>query len=123
MQLKEQLLGRSEQQGPSLVDQLKPMVNDPVSDFLVSFMDVADRKGVLDQAFGPQTVADQADSVDQNADPMELLDINDLKLLVGKYLAIPEPMRSQIGNKIKSSMPPQVAQRLDAAVRLVQRGQ
>jgi len=88
--------------------------------FVNELLGIADDLGFLDEAFGPPSVADQADLQDANADPMELLNRDQLTRLVDLFLAIPEPERSQIGNMLRDQLPPQVAERLEAIVRLVQ---
>jgi hypothetical protein len=88
--------------------------------FVNELLGIASDLGFLDEAFGPPSVADQADLQDVNADPMELLSRDQLTRLVDLFLAIPEPERSQIGNMLREQLPPQVAERLEAIVRLVQ---
>ena len=110
------------QQG--LREQLAPMVQDPnagpADDFIAELLSIADDLGFLDEAFGPLSVADQADLLDANADPMEFLNREQLTVLVQKFMVIPEPTRSQIGQKLREQLPPQVAERLEAIVRMVQ---
>ena len=119
--LKDQLLGASEPKTKSFMDQISPLAgNDPAAQFVMSVMDMADRKGVLDDAFKPASVEDRADLLDEKADPLQFLNRDELVELVDKYLAIPEPQRSQIGETLKRELPPQVGQRLDAVVRFVQ---
>lgn len=103
----------------SLSDQLAPLVSNPAEDFLVTMMQMADDKGVLDSSFQDETVEDQYD-VAENPDPMQFLSKEELTLLVQKFMAIPEPLRSQIGEQLRQQLPPQVAQRLDAVVRFVE---
>lgn len=106
-------------QSASLSDQLKPMVTNPVEDFLVTMLQIADDKDVLDASFQEETVEDQMD-VQENVDPLQFLDEQELVLLVTKYLAIPEPTRTQLGEQLRQELPPQVSQRLDAVLRFVQ---
>lgn len=109
---------------PGLREQLAPMVQDPnagpADDFIAELLSIADDLGFLDEAFGPLSVADQADLLDANADPMEFLNREQLTVLVQKFMVIPEPTRSQIGQKLREQLPPQVAERLEAIVRMVQ---
>jgi hypothetical protein len=83
-------------------------------------MSIADDLGVLDDAFGEESVEDQADLQDADADPFELLSREQLTRLVTLFLQIPEPQRSQIANTLRQELPPQVAQRLEGIVRFVQ---
>tara|TARA_R100000781_G_scaffold53762_1_gene35145 strand:- start:2106 stop:2519 length:414 start_codon:yes stop_codon:yes gene_type:complete len=92
----------------------------PVGAFISELLGIADDLGFLDEAFGPETIQDQTDLQDVNADPMEFLNKDQLTTLVNLFLAIPEPQRSQIGNQLRDELPPQVASRLDAIVRFVQ---
>jgi hypothetical protein len=101
-----------------LRSQLSPMVEGPVEDFLVELMAIADEVGILDDAFGEESVEDQVDLQDINSDPMELLNRGQLESLVQKYMAIPEPERSQLGEKLAAELPPQVADRLAAIIRM-----
>jgi hypothetical protein len=104
----------------NLRSQLNPMVQDPVDQFVVELMSIADDLGVLDDAFGEESVEDQADLQDADADPFELLSREQLTRLVTLFLQIPEPQRSQIANTLRQELPPQVAQRLEGIVRFVQ---
>lgn len=105
---------------PSFVDQLKPFNTGPVEDFLITMMSVADNKGVLDSSFGPQTVEDAADLVDEQSDPMQFLSREELMLLVNKFMMIPEPNRTKLANELRTKLPPNVASRLEAIVRFAQ---
>jgi len=91
----------------------------PADDFIAELLSIADDLGFLDEAFGPLSVADQSDLLDENSDPMEFLSKEQLTALVQKFLAIPEPERSEIGNALREQLPPQVAERLEAIVRFV----
>ena len=104
----------------NLRSQLNPMVQDPVDQFVVELMSIADDLGVLDDAFGEESIEDQADLQDADADPFELLSREQLTRLVTLFLQIPEPQRSQIANTLRQELPPQVAQRLEGIVRFVQ---
>ena len=104
----------------NLRSQLNPMVQDPVDRFVVELMSIADDLGVLDDAFGEESVEDQVDLQDVAADPLEFLDEAQLSSLVNLYMQIPEPQRSELGNKLREELPPQVASRLEAIVRFVQ---
>jgi len=85
-------------------------------------MGIADDLGILDDSFGQQSVEDQLD-VAENPDPMQFLSEEQLVSLVDKFVRIPEPQRSQIEQKLKAELPPQVSQRLDAVLRFgMQRG-
>ena len=108
--------------GASVRESIQPLIESPADDFVSELMSIADELGILDSAFGPETVEDQADVLDPKADPMEFLSRQQLTILVQKFLAIPEPQRSQIATELKAQFPPQVAQRLDAIVRMVQGG-
>ena len=103
-------------------EQISPLTQESgaAGAFVNELLGIADDLGFLDEAFGPPSVADQADLQDVNADPMELLSRDQLTRLVDLFLAIPEPERSQIGNMLREQLPPQVAERLEAIVRLVQ---
>jgi hypothetical protein len=92
----------------------------PAGAFISELVGIADDLGFLDEAFGPETVQDQADLQDADADPMEFLNKDQLTRLVNLFMAIPEPQRSQIGNQLRNELPPQVASRLDAIVRFIQ---
>jgi len=92
----------------------------PADDFIAELLSIADDLGFLDEAFGPLSVADRSDLLDENADPMEFLSKEQLTTLVQKFLAIPEPERSRIGDALREQLPPQVASRLEAIVRFVQ---
>jgi hypothetical protein len=98
------------------------MVESPIDDFLAELLSIADDVGVLDQAFQEPTVEDQVDLQDTQADPLQFLSREQLTILIQKFLAIPEPERGQLGAQLKEQLPPQVAQRLDAIVRMVQGG-
>ncbi len=102
----------------SMRDHLKPFNSGPVEDFLIELLGVADDLGVLDKSFGPPSVADQLDVMDQNSDPMQFLNRQQLESLISKFMAIPEPQRSQIAEKLKQSLPPQVVERLSSIMRL-----
>jgi len=104
----------------NLRSQLSPMVQDPMDQFVVELMSIADDLGVLDDAFGEESVEDQVDLQDVAADPLEFLDEAQLSSLVNLYMQIPEPQRSELGNKLREELPPQVASRLEAIVRFVQ---
>lgn len=101
------------------MDTMGPMVTNPAEDFLVTMMQIADNHGILDQAFGPGSVEDQMD-VAQAPDPMQFLDREELMTLVTKFMAIPEPQRTEIANTLRQELPPQVSQRLDAVLRFSQ---
>jgi hypothetical protein len=103
-------------------EQINPLTQESgaAGAFVNELLGIADDLGFLDEAFGPPSVADQADLQDVNADPMELLSRDQLTRLVDLFLAIPEPERSRIGNMLREQLPPQVAERLEAIVRLVQ---
>jgi len=112
-------------QGPEAADfrsHMSPLTEGggPAGAFVNELLGIADDLGFLDEAFGTPTVADEADLQDAGADPMELLSREQLTRLVDLFLAIPEPQRSQIGNMLRDQLPPQVAERLEAIVRLVQ---
>lgn len=102
----------------SMRDQLKSFNSGPVEDFLIELLGVADDLGVLDKSFGPPSVEDQLDVMDQNSDPMEFLNRQQLESLISKFMAIPEPQRSQIADKLKQELPPQVVKRLSSIMRL-----
>ncbi len=108
--------------GPSMRESLSPMVESPIDDFLAELLSIADDVGILDQAFQEPTVEDQVDLQDTQADPLQFLSREQLTILIQKFLAIPEPERGQLGAQLKEQLPPQVAQRLDAIVRMVQGG-
>ena len=105
------------QAADNLRDQLSPMITNEMEDFVVELMAVADDLGVLDSAFGQESVQDQADLQDAAADPMQFLNENQLIQLVTKFQAIPEPDRSKMEQLLRTELPPQVAQRLDAVLR------
>ena len=111
-----------EPQSTGFREQIGPLAESsgPAGAFISELMGIADDLGMLDEAFGPETVQDQTDLQDVNADPMEFLNKDQLTRLVNLFLAIPEPQRSQIGNKLRDELPPQVASRLDAIIRFVQ---
>jgi hypothetical protein len=96
-----------------------PLVQSPADDFIHELMSIADELGIVDEVFQEETVGDQVDTLDVKADPMEFLSKQQLTTLVQKFLAIQEPERSRIGAELKKQLPPQVAQRLDAIVRMV----
>jgi hypothetical protein len=116
----QQPVGTQPQSQDNLRQQLGPLVQDPTEDFLAELMSIADEVGILDDAFGPESIEDQADLQDVNSDPLEFLSEQQLQILVSKFLAIPEPQRSQIADELRSQLPPQVASRLEAIVRFVQ---
>jgi hypothetical protein len=88
--------------------------------FVNELLGIADDLGFLDEAFGPPSVADRADELDADADPFEFLSREQLTSLVQLYLAIPEPERSEIGDMLHNELPPQIADRLAAIVRMVE---
>ena len=124
--LQEQLIApqasqpQQQQQPKSLVDHLAPLIQTPMDDFLVTLMNVADQKGVLDAAFQNSTVEDQADLLDQQADPLQFLSKEELQLLITKFMAIPEPDRSKLAEQLRQQLAPAVSQRLDSIVRFTQ---
>jgi hypothetical protein len=103
----------------SVREGLGQLAEGPIDDFLMELLSIADELGILDQAFQEPSVADQADELDANADPFEMLNQQQLTILVQKYMAIPEPQRTQIGVELANQLPPQVADRLAAIVRFV----
>ena len=105
---------------PSFSDQLKPFNTGPVEDFIITMMSVADGKGVLDSSFAPPSVEDEADLLDEQSDPMQFLTRDELVLLVSKFMAIPEPQRTQLADKMRQQLPPHIASRLEAVVRFAQ---
>jgi hypothetical protein len=112
-------------QGPETADfrsQMGPLTEGggPAGAFVNELLGIASDLGMLDEAFGPPSVADQADELDINADPMEFLSKDQLTNLVNLFMAIPEPERTRIGDMLRKELPPQVAQRLEAIVRFVQ---
>jgi hypothetical protein len=111
-----------ETQSTGFREQIAPLVQESgaAGAFISELMGIADDLGFLDEAFGPETVQDQADLQDVNADPMEFLNKDQLTRLVNLFMSIPEPQRSQIGNQLRNELPPQVASRLDAIVRFIQ---
>tara|TARA_Y100000296_G_C5032200_1_gene185440 strand:+ start:237 stop:644 length:408 start_codon:yes stop_codon:yes gene_type:complete len=109
-----------QQQNLSLRDNLSPLVQSPAEDFIAELMSIASELGILDEAFGPETVQDQADLQDMQSDPMEFLNEEQLTVLVQKFMAIEEPQRSEIAQQLKEALPPQVAQRLAAIIRFVE---
>jgi len=124
MSLTDQLIGpapqQEGQQPKSLADHLGPLAgDDPAAHFMLTLMDIADRKGILDDSFKQPSIDDRLDLQDPQADPMEFLSREELTELVQKYMAIEEPRRTQIGDELKRQLPPQVGQRLDAVVRMV----
>jgi hypothetical protein len=108
------------QAADNLRDQLAPMISNEMEDFVVELMAVADDLGVLDDAFGEESIEDQADLQDAAADPMQFLNEQQLIQLVTKFQAIPEPDRSRMEQVLRTELPPQISQRLDAVLRFVQ---
>jgi len=80
--------------------------SDPADAFLGELVSIAAELGILDESFGPPSVADQADVLDVNSDPMEFLNQQQLTSLVEKYMVIPEPQRTQIGDELRKQHPP-----------------
>jgi hypothetical protein len=106
--------------GPAnLRDALTPLAQDPVDDFMIALMGVADDLGIADTISQPDSIEDQVDLQDPNADPMEVLNEQQLIELVTKFDMIPEPQRSEIEQTLRAELPPQVASRLDAVIRFV----
>jgi len=103
----------------NLRDQLSPMISNEMEDFMVEFLAVADDLGVLDGAFGEESVEDQADLQDATADPMQFLSEQQLISLVTKFNAIPEPQRTELESILRAELPPQIVSRLDAVFRFV----
>ena len=103
-------------------EQISPLTQESgaAGAFVNELLGIADELGMLEEAFGPPTEADRADELDPNADPFEFLSKEQLTRLVQLFLAIPEPERSEIGNMLRTELPPQVASRLEAIVRFVQ---
>jgi hypothetical protein len=109
-----------EQSITPISDVMQQGVQDPVGDFITTFIKIMESKGIdLDEAMGNLSVGDQSDLLDEGADPLEFFSREELTILVEKYLAIPEPERSQIGQQLASQLPPQVGDRLASIVRMV----
>ena len=108
------------QQPQSLRDTLTPLAQDPAEQFLAEFMSIASEAGILDEAFQEPSIEDQADLQDQGANPLEFLSEEQITRLVSLFLAIPEPQRTQMEQQIREAVPPEVANRLDAAIRFAQ---
>lgn len=103
----------------SLSDTLRPLVQDEADDFLVTVAQIADDHGILDDAFGPESVEDQADLL-ENPDPTQFLSKEELMLLAEKFLAIPEEKRTVIEQELRNQLPPEVVQRLEAVLRFAE---
>jgi len=99
---------------------LSPMVTNEMEAFIVELLGVADDVGVIDDAFGQPSIEDQADILDTSADPMQFLNEQQLTSLVQKFLAIPEPDRSNLEQTLRAELPPQISSRIDAVLRFVQ---
>jgi len=85
-------------------------------------MGIADDLGLIDEAFGPETVEDEADALEVDSNPLEMLSKEQLVRLVDLFFAIPEEERAPIEAQLREELPPQIASRLDAIIRFV-RGQ
>ena len=106
--------------GSGFREHISQMAQNPMDDFLVELMSIADELGVLDEAFQPPSVSEQVELQSGNNDPMEFLSREQLTILVQKFLAIPEPQRSQLKSELEEKLPPQAAQRIASIIRLVQ---
>jgi len=103
----------------NLRDSLSPLAQDPVDDFMVSLMGVADDLGLVDSITQEESMEDLTDLQDPSADPMQFLSEPQMIELVTKFEQIPEPQRSQLEQQLRSELPPQVSSRLDAVIRFV----
>ncbi len=107
-------------QPTGLREALTPLAQTPSEKFLAALMSVGQETGTLDDAFREPSIEDEADEQDPNPNPLELLNEQQIIELVELFLAIPEPERSQMEQQIRESVPPNVANQLDAAVRFAQ---
>ena len=94
---------------------------DPASIFFAELMAIADDHGLLDDVMEEQSIEDQLDLSDPGSvDPLQFLSREELTKLVSLYMAIPEPQRTEIADMFRQQLPPQIADRLEAIIRLVQ---
>lgn len=100
-------------------DALAGQIQTPMEDFLVELMGIADDVGLLDEVMQPGNgnIEDQADLLDPNSDPLELLNEQQLRSIMEKFTALPPNERSQIVNMLREQLPPNVAKRLEAILR------
>jgi hypothetical protein len=121
-----QVPGTQPQQGASLsptADAMEPLVQgDPLTDFINSLIRVFESKGLdLNEVMsGEPSVEESADLQDPNVDPLELLSMEELTMLTKKFMAIPEPQKSELVSQLREALPPHIAQRMEAVLRMVE---
>jgi len=108
-------------QAPSMRDQLSPLVQSPMDDFLNELVSIADDTGVLEEAMsGTASVEDEADALDIGADPLEFLSEQQLTTLVQKFMAIPPEEQGPLVEQLRQTLPPEMVKRMEAIIRFVQ---
>jgi hypothetical protein len=120
--LTDELINGSQQPGQSIGQTLGPMVTNEIEDFIVSAMELMDTKGILDESMsGQKGLDDSADLADPNADPRELMSMEEIELLVSKFEKTPPDFQEQIMQAMRAENPA-LEQRIRAAIRLVRGG-
>ena len=114
--LKDQLLGVSEQ-GSSLGAQLQPLVSNELEDFLATLIDVGDKKGVLDEAFGKQSVEGRLSGV-SGQDPRQAMTRDDMEALMQKFEKLQPDVQQQLLQALKQE-DPRAHQEIIAGIRML----
>jgi len=101
MSLKDQLLGASDK---SLGGQLQPLVQNELDDFMVTLMDMGDKKGVLDEAFGKASIEGRLSDAG-GSDPRQTMDREDMELLMQKFERLDPKVQQQLLSELQQQDP------------------
>jgi hypothetical protein len=100
-------------------DAMQVGVEDALGDFITMFVRLMETKGIdMDEAMN-LSPEDEADIL-EDGDPTEFLSIEEMTMLVEKFVLIPEPQRSEIGQQMAAVLPPKAGNRLAAIIRKVE---
>ena len=115
---------QQQQQPASMSEAIKPMVQDATSDFMHTFISIIESHGLSidDLMSNKPSVLDQADSVDANADPLEILNREELMILVGKFEAIEPDMQNKMIATFKKELHPATFKMLETVRRFGNQG-
>ena len=106
-----------------IADTMQQGVQDPMGDFITTFVRMAEAKGMdMDEMMGPDTIADQTDQA-SDPDPLELLSREEMKILSDKFILLPPEQQQEIVTAVANDVNPRTASMWNAAVRLSQQEQ
>lgn len=95
-------------------------VQDATGDFITSMIQLLESKGIDLDDIMKESVEDQSDLAEGDADPMELLTEEELIMLVEKFEALEPQVKQELEQAFISELDPKFVNRLRAVQRFVQ---